>query len=249
MPYIHLFGIDLPSYELFVSLALIAGVAVYYYESRRVKKDNERSFYLAFAALLGGAIGAKIPHWIMNYQLIIESWPDVYPLLAGRTIVGGLIGGTLAVYLTRKKLGIKHRHGNLFAPAGAIGIAIGRIGCFLRGCCYGTETNLPWGVDFGDSIMRHPTQIYESIFALGMFVYFQFTKKKAKPGYQFWQLLVFYFSYRFLSEFIRTEPKMFLDLTSFQYVSLLMLVWLFRGHIIRLYEKIKMHIHKYEKRS
>lgn len=219
------FGLRVNSYSFFVLLGLIVGLAVYYYLAKEEKKMSENSFYILIAGLIGGVLGAKIPIWIINFRLIIESLPDITPILSGRTITGGLIGGTLAVLYIKKKLKIKGKRGNLFAPAIALGVAIGRIGCFLKGCCYGKPTSLPWGVDFGDSILRHPTQIYESIFFLVLFIILMLKRKNAKPGYLFYILMNTYFIFRFFEEFIREEP-IFFGLTIFQYISLIALIWI-----------------------
>jgi phosphatidylglycerol---prolipoprotein diacylglyceryl transferase len=217
---------EVNSYSFFVLLGLIVGLAVYYYLARTEKKVNENSFYVLMAGLLGGVIGAKLPMWIINYRLIIESFPDITPLLSGRTITGGLIGGTLAVMYVKYKLKIKDKKGNLFAPAIAIGVAIGRIGCLFKGCCYGIATSLPLGVDFGDGIPRHPTQIYEIIFFLLMFVFLMVKRETAKPGQLFYWLMNSYFIFRFFEEFIREEPTLFLGLTIFQYISIVALIFI-----------------------
>ena len=190
LPYINLFGLRVPTYSLFVLLALIVGIIIYYFEARKKKQANENSFYIVIAAIVGGTLGAKLPIWIINFRLIIASYPDLMPLLSGRTITGGLIGGFLGVMIIKKILKIKTKRGNLFAPGIAIGVAIGRIGCFLRGCCYGKPTNLIWGVDFGDSIMRHPTQIYEAIFMIIMFIIIK-KKKNPRPGELFNFLMIY----------------------------------------------------------
>ena len=84
--------------------------------------------------------------------------------MSGKTLVGGLIGGLFAVEWTKRLIGVRRRTGDLFAIPLCAGIAIGRIGCFLGGLedgAYGVATVLPWGVDFGDGVARHPTQVYE----------------------------------------------------------------------------------------
>jgi len=96
--------------------------------------------------------------------------------MGGKTIVGALIGGLLAVELIKRYIGFSTSTGDLYAIPLAVGIAIGRIGCFLTGLSdntYGIPTSLPWGIDFGDGISRHPTQLYEIIFlaALIPFLY------------------------------------------------------------------------------
>jgi len=217
----NLFGIDIPSYEVFVIIALVVGIFLYYREAKKNKVLGEKTFYILVGAFIGGVLGAKIPIWILNYKLILANFPDISLLLAGRTITGGLIGGTIGVLITKKLAKIKEKRGNLFAPAIALGVAIGRIGCFLRGCCYGKVTSLPWGVDFGDSLLRHPTQIYESLFMLAMFAYLTWKKNQnPKPGELFKFLMIAYFSFRFFIEFIRVESVVFLGLTLFQLISI-----------------------------
>lgn len=228
----HIGSFGVPSYEFFVTLALVVGILVYLWEARNKRTMNENTFFIAVAAIIGGTIGAKIPLWIYYFPKIIATFPDPTYILVGRTITGGLIGGYLGVVLVKRKLGITERRGNLFAPAIALGVAIGRIGCFLRGCCYGVDTSLPWGVDFGDGIPRHPTQLYEAGFMLLLFGYLQYAKRKGpEPGQLFVLLIKAYFSYRFLSEFIRVHPS-YWGLTFFQWLSLAVLIWLNKGRII-----------------
>ncbi|EKE06487.1 MAG: hypothetical protein ACD_18C00347G0012 [uncultured bacterium] len=226
----HIYNFEVNSYSFFILLGLIVGLIVYYILAKKEKDLSEKSFYILIAGLVGGVIGAKLPILLINLPDIIKNFPDITYILAGRTITGGLIGGTLAIMYLKKKLNIKEKKGNLFAPAIALGIAIGRIGCFLRGCCYGIPTNLPWGVNFGDNIARHPTQIYETIFMLIMFPILLYKRKTAKPGYLFYLLMNSYFIFRFFEEFIRENPHYF-GLTLFQYISLIALVFINLKHL------------------
>jgi phosphatidylglycerol---prolipoprotein diacylglyceryl transferase len=89
--------------------------------------------------------------------------------MGGKTIVGALIFGLISVELIKRYIGLRQSTGDLYAIPLALGIAIGRIGCFLTGLSdntYGTRTDLPWAINFGDGIPRHPTQLYEIIFLL-----------------------------------------------------------------------------------
>ncbi|MBT3464808.1 hypothetical protein HOD20_02780 [archaeon] len=233
-------NIEIPAYSFFVLLGLVVGAIVYFKEVNRKKKTiSENSIYIALCAMGGGILGSKIPIWIYNYKIIIALFPDITPILSGRTIVGGIIGGMIGVRLIKHYLKIKNRRGNFFAPAAALGISIGRIGCFFRGCCYGIETTLPWGVDFGDGIQRHPTQIYETIFAFLLFLYLTKIKKKIKkPGRLFDIFLTIYFSYRFISEFIRDINKTFYGLSIFQIISLIVIIYANRGPIANYLNKM-----------
>ena len=96
---------------------------------------------------------------------------DFHPayLLGNQTVVGGLLGGLIGVELTKKWLGIHTSSGDLMTFPLILGMMVGRVGCFLSGLedkTFGVPTALPWGVDFGDGIRRHPTNLYEILFLL-----------------------------------------------------------------------------------
>ncbi|MDD5110044.1 MAG: prolipoprotein diacylglyceryl transferase [Patescibacteria group bacterium] len=215
----EIFGFPIPSYEFFVGLGVLAGAIIVFLERRRRKLLQENFFFIAVAALLGGALGAKIPIWLY-YARHIAAHPGLETFLSGRTIVGGIIGGWAAVAMAKKKLGVHTKTGDIFAPALALGEAIGRIGCFLRGCCGGTATRLPWAMDFGDGVLRHPTQLYTLTFDLILFMYLWSARKKYHcEGNLFLQYLAASFTFRFFLEFIRTTPKIFYGLSGFQLVA------------------------------
>ncbi len=217
---------EISSYSFFVTLGLIVGLLVYYFLAKRYRMASERSFYVVVAAVTGGVLGAKLPYWVFNFNQIVANYPNIAPILSGRTITGGLIGGTLAVIYIKRRLGIHDKKGNLFAPAIAIGLAIGRLGCFFRGCCYGEPTTFFCGVDFGDAILRHPTQLYETAFFVFFFIYSLFVIRKAPPGHLFYQLMNSYFILRFFEEFIRYNERLFFGLSFFQYISLLAIAFI-----------------------
>src|SRR4051812_17963654 len=120
---------------------------------------------LSLAAFAGGTLGAKLPFALTSGDgwLTSSAW-----LADGKTVTTGLAGAYLAVEAVKWVLGVKAKTGDSFALPLALALAVGRWGCFCNGCCAGTPTTLPWGVDFGDGVLRHPTQVYESLFHLGM---------------------------------------------------------------------------------
>jgi prolipoprotein diacylglyceryltransferase len=123
------------------------------------------------AAVAGAALGSKFLFWLEDPQLTWHHLHDPAYLVGGKTIVGALAFGLVSVELTKRYIGLRTSTGDLYAIPLALGIAIGRLGCFLTGLSdntYGTPTNLPWAVNFGDGIPRHPTQIYEIIFLLAL---------------------------------------------------------------------------------
>jgi len=236
---LHWGGVVITSYAFFVFFGLLAGGIVYYFEAKKKGSLNENSFLIAFGSLAGGILGAKLLEWSINFNLVINHIANLDYILSGRTIVGGLIGGVIGSNITKKILRIKEKKGNLFAPAVALGVAVGRIGCFFYGCCYGKETFLPWGVNFGDGVLRHPTQIYESFFMLGMFFYLEKIKSRPnlKPGELFKILMISYFIFRFFIEFIRVEKIAFFGLTVFQIISMGAIIYLIKDNIVQFINK------------
>jgi phosphatidylglycerol---prolipoprotein diacylglyceryl transferase len=220
--------VGIPSYTFFIVMGILTGALVYYHEAKRTGQTSEFTFLIAVGAFVGSTIGSKLLELILNLDRVNTMNDLTGILFSGRTVIGGIIGGTLGVWFVKKVGGFKGKKGNLFAPAVALGIAVGRIGCFLNGCCYGKASTLPWAVDFGDGIPRHPTQLYESAFMLIMFFFVKYGLPNGKniPGYLFKVLMIAYFSYRFLVEFIRVERVAVFGLTWFQIISFFVLIYL-----------------------
>lgn len=132
----------------------------------------------------------------------------------GRSIVGALSGGIVAVEIYKKTTGLKGSTGVSFVAAFAVGTAIGRIGCYVSGIedfTYGVETNLPWGVDFGGGVHRHPVQIYESLVMAGFAVtYFISLKRSAywATHQAFYYMVLVYGTERFTFEFFKPYAKL-----------------------------------------
>ena len=152
----------------------------------------------------------------------------------GKTILLGLVGGYFGVVVAKWSLNIHAHTGDSFAVPVAAAVAIGRLGCFVAGCCYGTPTALPWGVVFPnvDSQPRHPTQIYEFLFHTMMAVIlFALWRRRIFPGQLIKLYILSYVAYRFITEFIRPEPQVWLGLTGYQWACTglaVLFAWLWR---------------------
>lgn len=194
-------------YGIFNAIGYLAATIIFCIEAKRKKFPLEILLYVLFGALLGGLIGSRLGSALFVYQgYYSKHFSDLFvPQVGGKTLVGGLIGGCIGVIIAKKILKFNRSTGDLFAPGLAIAIAIGRIGCCLNGCCYGIPTNLPWGVVF-KGVVSHPTQIYESIFCLGLFIYLWLVRKKVnKEGDLFKIFLLLYAFFRFWIEFLRAD--------------------------------------------
>lgn len=202
-------------HPLFETLAYAAGYAVFRFARSQqgdILAEPQRWTVLA-AAAVGALLGSRILGLAEQWPAVLAAWQSgrLLALLispGGKTIVGGLLGGWLGVEIVKRINGIHRRTGDLFVLPLCVGIAVGRIGCFLAGLAddtYGKPTNLPWAVDFGDGIGRHPVQIYEILFllVLGFIV----TRPMHLPeGARFRIFLGGYLAWRFAIDFLKPQP-------------------------------------------
>jgi prolipoprotein diacylglyceryltransferase len=217
---------------VFEALAYAVGFALYRRLRRRggdVVPGTARSSVIV-AAILGAAIGSKLLFWFEDPALTLRNWNNAGYLMGGKTIVGGLLGGTLAVEWIKARHGITQRTGNLFTLPLIVGIAIGRVGCYFGGLedhTYGVATSLPWGVDFGDGVSRHPTQLYEVLFLGGLALMMLRMRAALPEGGQFRAFLILYMLWRLVIDFLK--PGVFLGgMTALQWCCALSLAWYLR---------------------
>ena len=171
---------------------------------------DERRWLVIATIAVGALAGSRILGLLEQAPRDGWHWDRLLVPGGGKTIVGGLLGGWLAVEIVKRFIGIRSRTGDLFAVPLCVGIAIGRIGCFFAGLAddtYGTPTALPWGVGFGDGIPRHPTQLYEFLFlaVLGV-ILFHWNAKPHTNGVIFRAFMTAYLGWRLLIDFIKPQP-------------------------------------------
>ena len=213
-------------FPLIMLAAMVTGAVL----SRRYKADlNLATFekiWLALAAFTGAILTAKIPYLVPG----LPGFKDADSLLiGGKTILFGMVGGYLGVELAKRSIGLKTKTGDSFVVPVAASIAIGRIACFCGGCCYGTPTELPWGIVFPkiDNLARHPTQFYESAFHLmAAILAAGMIRRQLLKGQLIKAYFIAYFCYRFVTEYIRPEARIHSGLTAYQW-SVMFLIPLF----------------------
>lgn len=142
------------------------------------------------------------------------------------SIAGVLAGGIVGVEIYKLIAGIRGSTGAGFAGALALGIAIGRWGCLFAGLAdntYGSPTSLPWAVDLGDGIGRHPVEVYESL-AMAIFLgcYLWGLHRRASWAVRrgFYVFVICYAAQRFLWEFLKPYPRLLGPLDLFQFIAL-----------------------------
>ena len=175
---------------------------------------------IGLGAFCGAMLGAKLPFVFADWQGLLSgaAW-----FSDGKTILCGLVGGYVGVEIAKWIVDVKIKTGDSFAVPVAAAIGIGRLACFVGGCCYGTPTDAPWGVVFRnvDSQPRHPTQLYEAAFHLAAAVVLWRLRATGRFHGQLIKVYFFaYFAYRFSTEFIRPEAELWAGLTGYQWACL-----------------------------
>lgn len=224
----HPFGLSLHAHMVLEILAYTLGFQTYLmlrkkYSASRV--DDESQLWIIAGCLVGAMVGSKVLAWAESFPDYWSRRSDILTWMGGKTIAGGLMGGWLGVEIAKRILRIRHRTGDAYVIPLCIGIAVGRVGCFLSGLedhTHGIATSLPWGIDFGDGIHRHPTQLYEAIFLL-LFAAIYFAKHgKSSSGQGFRVFIAVYMLFRVVVEFIKPTWKP-AGLSAIQWASLVTL--------------------------
>jgi len=209
-------------HTVFEMSAYFVGLRLFLWQRKRLAlpalADRDRSLWIGVAAIVGAAIGAKLGYWIEDPRNAFADFPDWRHLLEGKTIVGALLGGLIGVETVKRAIGVQASSGDAFAYPLIAGLAIGRIGCFLAGLddhTYGNPTQLPWAVDFGDGVPRHPTQLYEIAFLILLAALLHVRRSAFNRAGDFFRaFMIAYLGFRFVVDFIKPMPFAYAGLVS-----------------------------------
>lgn len=219
------------SYGVMLVLAFVGAGFVVASEFRRRGWDASAAQDVVLAAMVGGIVGSKLYWALANFDQLSADPLGTLFSRGGFTYYGGLIGGVVAVIALLKWR--KYPLGeavNSCALAVPVGYMLGRVGCFLVGDDYGRPTDVPWGIAFPEgspptTVPVHPTQIYEILLTLPIFLVMWSQRKRDLPGwFLMFELFVLGGLERFIVEFYRVNPKVFLGLTGAQLVSIALIV-------------------------
>jgi phosphatidylglycerol:prolipoprotein diacylglycerol transferase len=167
------------TYGFFLALAFLTVIFLSCREARRVGLPVETVYNLCFSLIVAALVGARLLHVILNFPDFVSQPLKVFALWEGGLVFYGGLILALAVawrYIRRNSLPWRTTLDTL-----AVGVplaqCLGRIGCFMAGCCYGRPTDLPWAVTFthpealghSKGIPLHPTQLYEAFLLLAVF--------------------------------------------------------------------------------
>ena len=203
-----------------MAVAFLFGTWLALREARRLNLDEDRVVSVILAALIAGVLGARMLYVLEHVAEFRREWGSVLALWqGGLTLYGVLVAGVFGGLLIARRLGLPiWVTADALAPSLAIGGAIGRVGCFMNGCCYGRPTRLPWGVsfppdsfaglDYGNARI-HPSQLYFSLAGIALFAVVWALRKRAAPaGTLFWMSLLLYSLARIPLDFTRAyEPE------------------------------------------
>ena len=230
-PTILVAGFAIPTHELFVFFGAVAAAVVFMAETKRRDLGDERLLWIVAGTLLCGALGAKLATVWRYVALSGDTSIQGMLMRGGRSILGGLAGAYVGAHLTKRLVGYPRKTGDLFAPAVALGMAIGRVGCLLSEQI-GTPTTMPWGLRLSDATLAripncpycvpgvalHPSFLYEIAFHLAMFVLllWYFRPRVTVEGDLFKIYLLAYAVFRFFVEFVRGNVTMWHGLSGSQ---------------------------------
>ena len=217
------------SYGLFVAIAFLLSTILIIRDSKRFGISPDKMFDCMIAILLGGIIGGRLLFVIINYHYYLE-----YPLKAFMFYEGGLafqgaliMAALVGIMFARVRKIPFWKSADIIAPYIALGQSLGRIGCFLNGCCYGRVAHKGLLVTFPhEPFTRIPTQIYSSLLLLLIFVVLiEMRERRHFDGYVFCAYMIFYSVFRFFMDFTRGDNLAVLfDMRLSQVISLGMFV-------------------------
>jgi len=220
----QVFGFPISSFGVMLALAFLAGTWLTALRMREVGLDPDGATTMLIYAMIGGIGGSKL-YYAVDMALRGElSFGSALFSRSGITFYGGLIGAIAAVWVgTRIHRIPTNRFFNCVCLAGAIGQALGRIGCFLVGDDYGRVTDVPWGIAFPEGAPPtlepvHPTQLYESAWLLAVTGWLWM--RRGKSPLLWGEYLVLSGFGRFAIEFLRTNPRVAFGLSEAQLIAL-----------------------------
>jgi len=213
--------IGIHTYGLMLALAFFAGLWYIYKRSKAEKLPFDQMLNVGYILIFGGIVGARLSYVLLHLSDFADDpLSAINPFRSGQFGIAGLnlYGGVVLalvviwIYLRIKKLPLLAVF-DFLAPTVGLGIGLGRIGCFLNGCCFGTPTNMPWGVTFPEGSIPdavfphqaiHPAQLYSSLYGFLLFIGLHYLLKRKKfDGQVMAVYLMIEAFFRYLIEYVR----------------------------------------------
>ncbi len=214
---IHLGPVTIYSYGLLVATGFFLGITWSVRLGAREGMDQQVIIDTAFWIVLSAIIMSRVVFGIVNIDYFLKNPVDFFKIWNGGLVFyGGLIGAVIAVVVCARKYKFNiWQYADIAAPAGALGHAIGRLGCFFAGCCYGVKTDVPWAITFTNvksmapiGVPLHPTQLYDAANEFIIFIILTAIRPARKfEGQIFWTWVGLYAIGRSVVEMYRGDPR------------------------------------------
>jgi phosphatidylglycerol:prolipoprotein diacylglycerol transferase len=225
------------SYGVLLALAYLAGMQLAVMRGRRNGLDGAKLMDFGIYIIISALLGAKLMLIAVEFDYFKNQPRELFSLVrAGGVFYGGLIAAlVVGLWLVGRYKLPPWKTADMIAPGIAVGHVIGRMGCFLAGCCYGRPTDVPWAVTFTDPIASanvgtplnvplHPTQLYDAGAELLILVFLLVTERRGRPfaGRTFWLYMLLYAISRYIVEIYRDDERgVFFHMPTSQFISIL----------------------------
>lgn len=227
------------AYGVLLAVAYLSGLQLAVVRARRAGLDAAKVMDLGIYLIIAALVGAKLMLIIVDFDYFRSHPGELLSLVrAGGVFYGGLIlAFIVGLWLVgRYRLSV-WTTADLYAPGIALGHVVGRLGCLMAGCCYGSPTDKPWGITFTSPIAAenagtplgtplHPTQIYDAGAELLILVFLLIFERRGRPfaGRTFWLYILLYGISRYIVEMFRGDPRgAIMGVSTSQFVSLLII--------------------------
>jgi phosphatidylglycerol---prolipoprotein diacylglyceryl transferase len=226
------FHYSLSSHLIFETLGYFIGFR-YFLFLRKTNQDplpESNRIWVIIGATFGAFMFSRLLGALENPSEFFSSDAPFLYFYSHKSIVGGLLGGLLVVEIVKMFLKEKSSSGDLFTYPLILAMMIGRIGCFTMGVhepTYGLESELPWALDLGDGIMRHPVAIYEILFLGLLWIVLRSLEQRVRfrNGLRFKYFMIAYLMFRFFADFIKPVYLLPTGTSSIQLACLLGLTY------------------------
>ncbi|NLR65456.1 prolipoprotein diacylglyceryl transferase [Chitinophaga varians] len=230
--YVSVASLHLPLHVITETLGMFIGFRYFLFLRRRQgdQVDSNNRIWSVIGATFGALLGSRLLGALENPPGLLHAANPLLYIYQNKTIVGGLLGGLIGVETIKKLVGERQSTGDLFTYPLILAMIIGRIGCFSMGIyeeTYGVPTALPWGMDLGDGLMRHPVALYEIVFLLTLWQLLRMVSRRYRlvSGARFQLFMIGYLLFRFLLDFIKPGYRFPFGLGAIQLACLAGLIY------------------------
>lgn len=216
----------------FETLAFFVGIQFYYFTKKKIVDpiSDINRLWIMLGAMIGALVGSRLIAVLESPETLHQI--TFMSLYQSKTVAGGFLGGLFGVEIAKKIVKVNVASGDIYVIPIIIAVFVGRIGCFLSGVnepTFGIETTFCTGMNLGDGLLRHPVALYEMVYMILLFIFFQKIKNKTlQNGDKFKLFMILYFLYRFSVEFIKPYQPLFLDLSCIHWSGIFIFVYYYK---------------------